>query len=55
MTEEAIQRQIEAIERMGREACKSPESARAFVKELEIRTGIKLKDKKPGVKKRKNA
>lgn len=46
MTEEAIKRQIDAIERMGREARKSPETARKFIEELEARTGIPFNEKR---------
>jgi hypothetical protein len=41
------------LERGGRE---SPEAAMEFLRELELRTGIKLKDKKkPRAKRRNNA
>ena len=54
MTEEQIQQQIEVIESVGRELSKSPEAARAFLKRIEERTGIKLKDKKPPKGKKEN-
>lgn len=46
MTEEAIKRQIEVIEKMGKEVRKSPESAWAFIEKLEERTGIPINEKR---------
>ena len=46
MTEEAIKRQIEIIEKMGRETRKSPESARKFIDELEQEVGIPFNEKR---------
>jgi len=53
MTEDAIQRQIEVIERAGKEICKSPESARKFIEELEKRTGIPFNEERARAAKRK--
>jgi hypothetical protein len=51
-----IDKQIEILEKVSKETSKSPEAARAFLKALELRTGIKLKDKKKSKpKKKKNA
>jgi len=46
MTEEAIKRQIEIMEKVTKEICKSPESARAFIERLEERTGIPFNEKR---------
>lgn len=46
MTAEAIKRQIEILEKVSRETSESPEAGRAFLREIELRTGIKLRDKK---------
>jgi|HubBroStandDraft_1064217.scaffolds.fasta_scaffold683358_2 hypothetical protein len=57
MTEEAIKRQIEIIEKAGREIRKSPESARKFIDDLEARTGIPFNEeraRKAGRFKKKN-
>jgi len=56
MTEEAIQSQIEAIERLGEEFRKNPEMALAYIKEMHEFLGIPLKFKKKSrSKKKKNA
>jgi hypothetical protein len=56
MTPNWVTEQIEAIERLGREACKSPESARALLDKIaKVRGGV-YKDKKvPKPKKKNNA
>jgi hypothetical protein len=46
MTEEAIKRQIEVMKKATKEICKSPESARKFIEELEERTGIPFNEKR---------
>jgi hypothetical protein len=46
MTDEAIKRQIEILEKSCKEICKSPESARKFIEELEERTGIPFNEKR---------
>ena len=54
MTEDAIKRQIETLEKVANEACKSPESARKFIDELEKRVGIPFNEKRAAkLKKRK--
>jgi hypothetical protein len=42
MTEEAIKRQIEVLEMATKEICKSPESARAYLRELKASLGMPL-------------
>ena len=46
MTEEAIKRQLEIIEKTGKETRKSLESARKFIDELEQETGIPFNEKR---------
>jgi len=46
MTEEAIKKQIEIMERATKEICKSADSARKFIEELEERTGIPFNEKR---------
>ena len=51
-----IEKQMEILEIVSKETSKSPEAALAFLKALELRTGIKLKNKRrPKAKKQKNA
>jgi hypothetical protein len=56
MTANWVTEQIEAIEKLGREVCKSPESARAFLDKIAKVRGGTYKDKKaPRPKKKNNA
>ena len=54
MTDEAIKKQIEIIERGGKEICKSPESARKFIEEWEKEYPLMKRERErlPGLKRK---